>query len=78
MNNSVKDRIHELVDSIHDEKTLNQVMEDVTFYSSKKEVLDSLSVDQLSELEVAISEADNDQVINWTDFKKELNEWKKR
>jgi hypothetical protein len=77
MNDSVKDRIHKLVDSIHDEKTLNQVMEDVTFYSSKIEVLDTLRADQLNELEIAISEANDDQVIRWTDFRKELDEWKK-
>lgn len=78
MNDTVKDRIHKLVDTIHDEKALAQVMEDVAFYSSKEDVADALSASQLGELEAAMKEADENQVVGWGDFKSELVEWKKR
>ena len=78
MANTVKDKIHKLLDTIQDEGTLIQVMEDVTFYSSKGDVTDSLSENQLKELEAAMTEADNNQVIDWHDFKNELGEWKKK
>jgi hypothetical protein len=78
MNDTVKDRIHKLVDTIHDEKALAQVMEDVAFYSSKEDVVDSLNANQLEELEAAMKEADKNQVVTWADFKAELVEWKKK
>ncbi len=78
MNDTVKNRIHKLVDGIHNEETLNQVMEDVAFYSSKEDVLDNLSVAQLKELDEAMKEADKNQVVTWADFKDELGEWKKK
>ena len=75
---NVKEKIHKLLDTIQDEQTLAQVMEDVVFYSSKQEVTDSLNDNQLKELSEAMKEADNHQVIGWADFKNELNEWKKK
>ncbi len=78
MSNTVKDRIHKLVDDIHNEETLNQVMEDVAFYSSKEDVMNNLKADQLKELEAAMKEADNNEVISWADFRNELGEWKKK
>jgi predicted transcriptional regulator len=78
MNDTVKDRIHKLVDTIHDEKALAQVMDDVAFYSSKEDVADTLSASQLEELEAAMKEADNGQVITWADFKDELGEWRRK
>lgn len=78
MNNTIKDRIHKLVDSIHNEETLNQVMEDVAFYSSKEDVVDNLNANQLKELEAAMKEADNNEVTTWAEFRNELGEWKKK
>lgn len=78
MNDTVKDRIHKLVDTIYDERALAQVMEDVAFYSSKEDVVDSLNANQLEELEAAMKEADKNQVVTWADFKAELVEWKKK
>ena len=78
MANKVKAKIHKLLDTISDEKTLTQVMEDVAFYSSKKDVADNLSENQLKELAAAMSEADKNLVIGWSDFKIELDEWKKK
>jgi hypothetical protein len=78
MNNELKSKIYQLIDSIEDENILQMLMEDVTYYANKKDILDELSEDQLKELDEAISEADNNQTISWEDFKKEMNEWKKR
>jgi hypothetical protein len=78
MSKEVKSKIYKMIDSIDDEKTLQMVMEDVAYYASGKEMADELTNEQLKELDEAISEAENDETIDWTDFKKEMNEWKKR
>ena len=78
MNEEVKSKIYQLVDSIEDENVLQMVMEDVAYYASNKDIIDELNEDQLKELNEAISEADNNETIDWEDFKKEMNEWKKR
>ena len=78
MSKHVKSKIYKLIDSIEDENTLQMLMEDVAYYASGKVVADELTKEQLSELDEAISEADNNETIGWNDFKKEMNEWKKR
>jgi hypothetical protein len=78
MEETVKSKIYKLIDSINDETTLVQVMEDVTFYASKKDVVDSLTSSQLAELDEAIKEADSGETIRYDDFKKELDEWRKK
>jgi len=78
MSKEVKSKIYKMIDSIEDEKTLQMVMEDVAYYASGNEVADELTKKQLQELDEAISEAENDETIGWNDFKKEMNEWKKR
>ena len=77
MNKAVKAKIYQMPEGIEDESVLNQVMEDVTFYATKKDVVDELNTDQLNELDKAIAEADNKETITWDDFKKEMNEWRK-
>jgi len=77
MNSKLKSRINQLVDSIEDENVLRMVMEDISYYTNKKDILDELSEEQLKELDEAISEADSNKTIDWNDFKKELDEWKK-
>lgn len=47
-------------------------------YASNKEITDELSEGQLKELDEAISETDNNETTDRDDFKKEMNEWKKR
>lgn len=74
MNKAVKAKIYQMPEGIEDESVLNQVMEDVTFYATKKDVVDELNTDQLNELDKAIAEADNKETITWDDFKKEMNE----
>jgi hypothetical protein len=78
MNEKVKSKIYELVNSIKDENVLQMVMEDVAYYASNRDVIDDLDEQQLKELNDAISEANNNETIEWEDFKKEMDEWKKR
>jgi hypothetical protein len=78
MNNELKSKIYKLVDSIEDQNVLQMLMEDIAYYANKKDIIDELNKEQLKELNEAISEADNNETIGWEDFKKEMNEWKKR
>ena len=78
MSKAVKTKIYELLEDIEDEAVLNQVMEDVAFYATKKDAVDELNASQLKELDKAIEEADNKETISWSDFKKEMKEWKKK
>jgi hypothetical protein len=54
------------------------VMEDVAFYTRKKDVVDELTPEQLAELDNAIHEADKGETISLNDFKKEMNEWRRK
>jgi len=78
MSDSAKAKIYKMLEGIEDENILNQVMEDVAFYASKKDITDGLTPEQLQELDKAIQEADNKDTISWEDFKKEMNEWRKK
>ena len=78
MSKVVKTKIYQLLESIEDETVLNQVMEEVNFYATKKDIVDELTPDQLKELDKAIEEAGNKETISWDDFKKEMKEWKKK
>jgi hypothetical protein len=44
----------------------------------QKDIIDTLTPNQLAELDEALKEVENNQTISWDDFKKELTEWKKR
>lgn len=78
MSKAVKTKIYQLLEGIEDEAVLNQVMEDVAFYATKKDAVDELTANQLKELDKAIEEADNKETVSWSDFKKEMKEWKKK
>jgi hypothetical protein len=78
MGEAVKSKIYQLVDSIGDENILQQVMEDVAFYASKKNEMDLLTIEQRAELNEAIKEADAGETITWDEFKKDMDEWRKR
>ena len=78
MSKEVKSKIHQLIDTIEDENILQMVMEDVTYYANNKDITSELTEEQLKELDEAISEADRNETTGWDDFKKEMNEWKKR
>ncbi len=78
MDSELKSKIYELVDSLKDENVLQMVIKDVTYYADRINIIDELNEVQTKELNEAISEADNSETIDWKDFKKEINEWKKR
>lgn len=78
MANSKRSKIYKMLDNIEDENVLSQVMEDVAFYARKKDITDELTPEQLKELNAAIKEADNKETVSWDDFKKEMNEWRKK
>ena len=78
MSKAVKTKIYKMLEDIEDETVLNQLMEDVAFYTSKKDIIDELNAEQLKELDKAIEEADNKETISWDEFKKEMNEWRKK
>jgi hypothetical protein len=78
MSKEVKCEIHKMIDSIEDENILQMVMEDVAYYASNKEVTEELTKQQLKELDESISETDKNETMDWSDFKKEMNEWTKR
>ena len=70
MSKEVKSKIQQMVEGIEDEAVLNQVMEDVAFYASKKDIVDELNPEQLKELDEAIKEADNKETISLDEFKR--------
>jgi hypothetical protein len=78
MSKASKTKIYQMLEAIEDEATLNQLMEDVAFYASKEDIVDELNADQLKELDKAIEEADKKETISWDEFKKEMNEWRKK
>ena len=51
---TVKSKIYQMLEGIEDELILNQVMEEVAFYTSKKDIVDNLKEEQLTELDKAI------------------------
>jgi flagellar biosynthesis chaperone FliJ len=77
MRQNVKEKIYEMLEKIEDEQTLLQVKDDVEFYTSSTQSF-QLTTQQVQDLEKAIAEADNDEIISMQDFKTEISEWKKK
>jgi hypothetical protein len=75
MSKAVKTKIYQMLEDIDDEKVLYQVMEEVAFYATKKDIVDELNPEQLKELDDAMAEADKNESLTWDEFKKEMNEW---
>jgi len=78
MAKDIKFKIIKILDGIEEENVLMQVMEDVAFYAAEKDVIDDLSASQLKNLDDAINQANNKDVIYWSDFKNEINEWRRK
>lgn len=78
MPSEVKVKIYRLLEEIEDEVALNHLMEEISFYASKKDIIDELDKQQIEELDKAISEAEQGKTIPVEDFKKEMNEWRKK
>ncbi len=78
MPQAVKTKIYRIIDGIEDETVLNQIMEDVSFYASETDIVDELNNEQVKELDEAIKQADNGESISLDQFKKEIDEWRKK
>lgn len=78
MDEDIKLKIIKILDGIDEENVLMQVMEDVAFYAAEKDIIDDLSASQLEDLDDAINQANNKDVIHWNDFKNEINEWRRK
>jgi hypothetical protein len=78
MAEDIKFKIIKTLNTIDDENVLIQVMEDVAFYASDKDIIDDLSASQLKDLDEALNQANNNDVIDWNDFKNEINEWRRK
>ena len=78
MNNDLKSKIYQLVDSIEDENVLQMIMDEIAYYAGHHEILEELSADQRKELDDAISEADEDEILDWEDFNSQANESKRK
>ena len=77
MNNELKSKIYRLVDSIEDESILQMIMEEISYYAGHMEITDELNEEHQRELHKGISEADEDEIIDWDDVEKETNELKR-
>src|SRR5687768_8006394 len=81
----LKKKLHELIDSIDDEHTLNVLNEDVVPYvienrtKEADEAEDDLTEEELKELDEAIEEVDRGETISFEsfdEFKKNMEEWR--
>jgi hypothetical protein len=77
----LKKELHKLIDSIEDEKVLNELNEDVVPYiietrKQDTESNDELTEEQLKELNEAIAEADRGEAISFEEFKESTDKWR--
>jgi predicted transcriptional regulator len=73
----LKKELHELIDSIEDEETLNMLHEDVVPYIAGIATLeDELTPEQQMELDEAIREADAGEVITLEEFYSRMARWR--
>ena len=80
----LKKKLHELIDSIEDEHTLNVLHEDIVPYvienrtKEADDIEDDLTEEDLKELDEAIEEIDRGETISFEEFKKNMEEWRAR
>lgn len=77
----LKKELHQLIDSIDDEETLNVLHDDVVPFAIESRVKGAgeeeyLSPEQEKELEAAIKEADNGETISWEAFLNATKRWR--
>ena len=61
MNEDVKTKIHQMIDTITNESVLQMVSDDIEYYTQTKDIVDELNNEQLQELDDAISDVDNNE-----------------
>ena len=80
----LKKKLHELIDSIDDEHTLNVLNEDIVPYvienrtKEADEAEDDPTDEELKELDEAIEEVERGETISFEEFKKNMDEWRAR
>ncbi len=75
----LKDELHQLIDNIEDEETLNVLNDDVLPYvidnrTNKGE--EELTGEQEKQLDEAIRQADIGETVSWQDFLKATERWR--
>jgi hypothetical protein len=74
----LKKKLHEMIDKIEDEETLNVLKEDMEIYqkaSSKFDDLSDLTDEERAELEEAANEDPKKNSVSYDEFKKMLKKW---
>jgi hypothetical protein len=74
----LKKELHQLIDSIDDEETLNVLHDDVVPYlaKSKVDILDELSDEQQKDLLLSIEESERGDNYSKEEFLKILEQWR--
>ena len=73
----LKAKIHEQVDKLDDETTLQMLQEAVSAYSSpfQKDILDELSPEQFSRLSESVKQANEGKTLSNDEMKQKVREW---
>lgn len=74
----LKKELTKLIDETNDEELLSMVKEDIAFYKTSKDadVTDSLSDEQLKELEQLAEEPDEKDTVTLSEFNKATDKWR--
>jgi hypothetical protein len=74
---ALRNKIHELVDKIEDESTLNILMEDAALYTSEKNsaVDDELTAEQWSSIEKAQQQIKDGNFKTFAEVKEHFAQW---
>ena len=74
----LKKELHEMIDKIDDEETLNVLKEDMEVYqrsNTKFDDLSDLTEEERAELEEAAKEDPGKDTVSYDDFKKHMKSW---
>jgi uncharacterized protein YbaP (TraB family) len=74
----LKKELTKLIEETNDEELLSLVKEDMVFYNTSKgtDITDSLSDEQINELEKLASEPDEKDTITLNEFNKATDKWR--
>jgi hypothetical protein len=74
----LKKELTKLIEETNDEELLSMVKEDMVFYNTSKgtDITDSLSDEQILELERLASEPDEKDTISLKEFNKATDKWR--
>ena len=73
----LKKELTKFIEETNDEELLSLVKEDIAFYKTKgSDITDSLSDEQVKELEKLASEPDNKDTMTLKEFNKATDKWR--